>query len=183
MRAQLILFAMLGATSTPVLACQCDDPATLSAQEREERARWIVGRGFIIAEVVRLSPDPNQFEERYQVVRGIVGVAPKEIVVQRHATRLPDGSWVAAPVSSCDYAGTPGLKQIMAFSFGPTLSVGTCGAPARVGGSTMTPAPMCTQYGVQDPSTLDLILRLKRDDGKPGEPRLSPFRSGLAFPN
>jgi hypothetical protein len=156
----LIMFAALAASAGAAHACQCEDPAQMSAKEQAEAARWIAEQKIIIAEVVRLPGSPPQAAERYRVVRQIVGDAPDEIIVLRHITYLPDGQMVAAPISSCDYSGAVGQQTVMAFT--PRGAAPPCGVLASLAGTTLRAVTMCTQFNVQNPAILAQVRRLSR---------------------
>jgi hypothetical protein len=156
----LYLFAGLAACASTAEACQCDDPASLTAAEQAERAAWIAKQNFIIAEVVRLPTANHQDPERYRVVRQIVGAAPDEITVQHDITVLPNGERIIGPITSCDYSAAPGQQAVMAFT-----SVGTspgCGLFATLSPAALRPAGMCVQYAVQHAATLGQVVRLSR---------------------
>ena len=156
----LLQFAALVSWGTAAQACECDDPAAMSAKDQDERAQWIAKQGFVIAEVVRMAPaDPMQ-PERYRVLRPILGEAPSEIVMNARVTRLPDGQMVPAPVTSCDYSGPIGQAVIMAFSDRGALA--PCGVLSRLSGPALRPAGMCTQFAVQEPAILNRVKRLLR---------------------
>ena len=106
---RFLLALVLAAAPGAAFACQCEDPASYTAKDIEERAKWIVGRGFVIAEVERLpSVTPN--DERYRVTRRLSGTAPDILRADRFLTRLADGQVLVAPITSCDYSAPPGIK-------------------------------------------------------------------------
>jgi hypothetical protein len=152
--------AALLATGTAAQACQCEDPATFSAKDIEDRAQWIAGRGFVIAEVERLAPStPN--DEHYRVIRPLAGSASGVIRVDRFLTHLPNGQIVAGPITSCDYSAPPGLKRVMAFTRGGGPDALSCGVLGPINAAyVMRPAGMCTQFDLENPAVLKRVLEL-----------------------
>jgi len=158
--ARFPLAATLLLWPTSAVACQCDDPAAYSAKEIEERAQWLASRGFVIAEVERLSPN-SAHDERYRVVRALRGRAPGVIRVDRFVTHLATGQVLAAPITSCDYAAPPGFKRVMAFTPAGGAASPNCSVfAAAIADETMRPAGMCAQYDLDHPLILKRVLEL-----------------------
>lgn len=157
---RFLLGLLLAAAPSTALACQCEDPAGYTAKEIEERAKWIAGRGFVIAGVERLAPaTPN--DERYRVIRRLFGTAPEVIQADRLLTRLADGQILVAPITSCDYSAPPGIKRVMAFSRGGPTAAPTCSVLATINaGEALRPAGMCTQSDLENPAILKRVLQL-----------------------
>jgi hypothetical protein len=152
----------LAAAPTVASACQCEDPASFSATDIEERARWIASRRFVIAEVERLAPSAPH-DERYLVVRRLAGSAPEVIRVDHFLTRLASGQVLAAPITSCDYAAPPGHRRVMAFSRGAAPVAAPCSVLSVMNADeTMRPAGMCVQYDLEHPPILKRVIALLR---------------------
>ena len=157
---RFLLALVLAAAPGAAFACQCEDPASYTAKDIEERAKWIAGRGFVIAEVERLpSVTPN--DERYRVTRRLSGTAPDILRADRFLTRLADGQVLVAPITSCDYSAPPGIKRVMAFSRGGSPEAPTCGVLAAINAAeALRPAGMCTQFDLENPAILNRVLQL-----------------------
>ncbi len=157
---RFLLALLLAAGPSAALACQCEDPKSYTAKDIEERAKWIASRGFVIAEVERVTP-VTQNDERYRVIRRLSGAAPDVIQADRFLTRLADGQILVAPMTSCDYSAPPGFKRVMAFSRGGSPAAPTCGVLATINaGEALRPAGMCTQSDLEHPPILKRVLQL-----------------------
>ncbi|MFC7537313.1 hypothetical protein ACFQPG_08030 [Sphingomonas sp. GCM10030256] len=168
-----LLAASLLVLPSAAVACQCDDPADLSAAQREERALFYAGRSLILAEVERIDRGTTLFEPlRYRVIRPLSGAVPKvEILIYPRLTQLPDGSWIGSPGNSCEYFGTRGVRKVMAFTSGrPPNEPALCSAFARANDSGLMPASMCVQYFLDDPEMVRRILEIQAGVSRSSRP-------------
>jgi len=157
---RFLLALALAAAPGGALACQCEDPAGYTAKDVEQRAKWIAGRGFVIAEVERMTP-VTPIDERYRVISRLSGTAPDVIQADRFLTRLANGQVLVAPITSCDYSAPPGIKRVVAFSRGGSPAAPTCGVLAAINaGEALRPAGMCTQSDLEHPRILKRVLQL-----------------------
>lgn len=161
----LLAGAALAFAPSAAHACQCDDPASLSAADKEERARFYSGLDLIFTEVERSDDDRNgAAPQRYRVHQRLWGDVPSdEIRIYPRLTRLPSGETVPSIQTSCDYAGTPGVRKVMAFHRGsPGPNGEPCGVFAKVNDSGLALYGQCLQYMLDDPAFLRRLLELKR---------------------
>ena len=145
-----LVFAVALAASTPALACECDDPASLSDADSEERSKWIANSGASIAEVELVRTGRG---EQYRTLRHLFG--------EPHASypvRDPNG-----PFTSCDFGIAPGKRAVMAFlpQRSPRTRAATkpCGQDASEAHRGFSPGGMCIQFYVQAPGNLDRVRR------------------------
>ena len=161
MRAWSFAAAALLASGTSSQACQCEDPAAMSQADKEAAARWIAKQNMTVAEVERLERTDAAGPDVYKVIRPLVGTVGKEIRVSWRMVRLPDGSVIQGPITSCDYTAPVGVRRIMAFAPNPPHTPGTA-LPCSVLGQIaaqwqLTPASMCTQYSLEAPGMVERV--------------------------
>ena len=139
------------ATSTPALACQCEDPAKMGDADRQREAEWIAKSGASIAEVELVRTAEG---EQYRTVQHLFGPPqPAYPVID------PVG-----PITSCDYRITAGKREIMVFlpkGRGADAETSSpCGSTGHKGGGGFVPAGMCTQFFIQSSDNLSRVRRL-----------------------
>ena len=146
----LVLGTVLLAASTPALACECNNPATQSAADRQQQAKWIASTNASIAEVEFVHSERG---DRFRTIRHLWGEPQASYPV-----RDPLG-----PVTSCDYGMTPGKRAILVFLPQSTAIKGArsapCGRSPRSNGREFFPAGMCTQLFIQAPGNVERVRR------------------------
>ena len=144
---RLLTGAALAFLPSAALACSCDDPARLSPAQLESDLKLIAGRQLHIGRLVKLGTTLPGQARRYQVLEDLTGNLPREVVIWPFLTRLPDGSFVEGPVTSCDHDIEVGKLSYMAFQardgrFQPA----PCGVLGPANDSGLRSAGLCTKF-------------------------------------
>lgn len=176
----LLTGAALALAPAPAWACQCDDPASLSAAEKEERARFYARLDLLFAEVERTDENRNGMApQRYRIHKSLWGNFPKdEIRIYPRLTRLPSGEIVPGIQTSCDYAGSLGVRKVMAFSrSSPGPNGEPCGVFAKANDSGLALYGQCLQYLLDDAAFVGRLLELKKAQAGVSRSSLPPSSS------
>jgi hypothetical protein len=151
MLGRLLLGAALALLPSAAHACQCEDPAQLSQSQFENDLKLMTSRQLYIGRVMRVDNNLPGQARRYQVIDDLTGNLPEVVIVQPNLTRLPDGTMIEGPQTSCDFHGVPGNLITMAFqTSGADAKKAPCDVTGAVSDSGLRSAGQCVNLWLED---------------------------------